>query len=71
MDDSKTFQEGVVQKRVMELLENELSVTNLPQGQSISMIKRVAKKVLRNQRETFRTNLQIYSLNVEVLKKPS
>ena len=69
MDDSTTFQEGWIQYRIMERLENELSLTYLPRGQSTLMMKWVAQQILGNWLEIFSTYMEIYSLNVEVIKE--
>ena len=58
--DSSTFQELQIQIKIMEILENEISLTYLPRGQSILMMNCEAKQVLGNWLEMFST----YSGNI-------
>ena len=67
MDDSIISSERQIESLSMERLENELSLTYLPCGQSTLMRKFVAEQILGNRLETFSTYLEIYSLDVEVI----
>ena len=67
MDDSIISSERQIESLSMERLENELSLTYLPCGQSTLMRKYVAEQILGNCMETFSTYLEIYSLDVEVI----
>ena len=67
MDDSIISSERQIESLSMERLENELSLTYLPCGQSTLMRKYVAEQILGNCLETFSTYLEIYSLDVEVI----
>ena len=67
MDDSIISSERQIESLSMEPLENELSLTYLPRGQSTLMRKFVAEQILGNCMETFSTHLEIYSLDVEVI----
>ena len=67
MDDSIISPERRIESLSMERLENELSLTYLPRGQSTLMRKYVAEQILGNCMETFSTHLEIYSLDVEVI----
>ena len=67
MDDSIIAPERQIESFSMEQLENELSLTYLPRGQSTLMRKNVAEQILGNCLETFSTYLEIYSLDVEVI----
>ena len=67
MDDSIIATERQIESLSMEQLENELSLTYLPRGQSTLMRKYVAEQILGNYLETFSTYLEIYSLDVEVI----
>ena len=67
MDDSIISSERQIECLSMERLENELSLTYLPRGQSTLMRKYVAEQILGNCLETFSTYLEIYSLDVEVI----
>ena len=67
MDDSIISSERQIESLSMERLENELSLTYLPRGQSTLMRKYVAEQILGNCLETFSTYLEIYSLDVEVI----
>ena len=67
MDDSTTFQEEQIQNRIMERSENEFSLTYLPRSQSSLMRKCVAEQILGNWLVTFSTDLEIYTLDVEVI----
>ena len=67
MDDSIISPERQIESLSMERLENELSLTYLPCGQSTLMRKYVAEQILGNCMETFSTYLEIYSLDVEVI----
>ena len=58
--DSSTFQELQIQIKNMEILENEISLTYLPRGQSILMMNCEAKQTLGNWLEMFST----YSGNI-------
>ena len=58
--DSSTFQELQIQIKIMEILENEISLTYLPCGQSILMMNCEAKQILGNWLEMFST----YSGNI-------
>ena len=58
--DSSTFQERQIQIKIMEILENEISLTYLPRGQSILMMNCEAKQILGNWLEMFST----YSGNI-------
>ena len=66
MDDSTTFQGGWIQYRIRERLENELALTYLPRGQSMLMMKCVAKQILGNWLDLFLTYLEIF-LDIEVI----
>ena len=67
MDDSIISSERRIESLSMERLENELSLTYLPCGQSTLMRKYVAEQILGNCMETFSTHLEIFSLDVEVI----
>ena len=67
MDDSIISPERQIKSLSMEQLENELSLTYLPCGQSTLMRKYVAEQILANCMETFSTHLEIFSLDVEVI----
>ena len=67
MDDSIISSERQIESLSMERLENELSLTYLPRGQSTLMRKHVAEQILGNCMETFSTHLEIFSLDVEVI----
>ena len=67
MDDSIISHERQIESLSMERLENELSLTYFPRGQSILMRKNAAEQTLGNCLETFSTYLEIYSLDVEVI----
>ena len=67
MDDSIISSERQTEILSMERLENELSLTYLPCGQSTLMRKFVAEQILGNCLETFSTYLEIFSLDVEVI----
>ena len=67
MDDSIISSERQSESLSMERLENELSLTYLPRGQSSLMRKCVAEQTLGNCLETFSTYLEIYSLDDEVI----
>ena len=67
MDDSIISPERQIESLSMEQLENELSLTYFPRGQSILMRKYVAEQILGNCLETFSTYLEIYSLELEVI----
>ena len=67
MDDSIISSERQIEGLSMERLENELSLTYLPCGQSSLIRKYVAEQILGNCLETFSTYLEIYSLDVEVI----
>ena len=67
MDDSIISHERQIESLSMERLENELSLTYLPRGQSTLMRNNVAEQILGKCRETFSTYLEIYSLDVEVI----
>ena len=67
MDDSIISPERQIESLSMERLENELSLTYLPRGQSTLMRKYVAEQILGNCMETFSTHLEICSLDVEVI----
>ena len=67
MDDSIISSERHIECLSMERLENELSLTYLPCGQSTLMRKYVAEQILGNCMETFSTHLEIFSLDVEVI----
>ena len=67
MDDSIISPERQIESLSMERLENELSLTYLPRGQSTLMRKYVAEQILGNCIETFSTRLEIFSLDVEVV----
>ena len=67
MDDSIISSERQIESLSMERLENELSLTYLPCGQSTLMRKYVAEQILGNCMETFSTHLEIFSLDVEVI----
>ena len=67
MDGSIIAPERQIESLSMEQLENELSLTYLPRGQSTLMRKYVAEQILGNCLETFLTYLEIYSLDVEVI----
>ena len=67
MDDSIISSERQIESLSMERLENELSLTYLPRGQSTLMRKYVAEQILGNCMETFSTHLEICSLDVEVI----
>ena len=67
MDDSIISSERQIEGLSMERLENEPSLTYLPCGQSSLMRKCVAEQTLGNCLETFSTNLEIYSLDDEVI----
>ena len=67
MDDSIISHERQIESLSMERLENELSLTYFPRGQSTSMRNNVAEQILGNCVETFSTYLEIYSLDVEVI----
>ena len=58
--DSSTFQELQIQIKIMEILENEISLTYLPRGQSILMMNCEAKQILGIWLEMFST----YSGNI-------
>ena len=62
----RPFKEDQIQNRIMERLENELSLIYLPRGQSMLMMKCVAKQSLGNWLEIFSTHLEIYFLDIEV-----
>ena len=51
----------------MERLENELSLTYLPRGQSTLMKNRLAEQSLGNWLEIFSTYLEIHSLDLEAI----
>ena len=53
--DSSTFQELQIQIKIMEILENEISLTYLPRGQSMLMMNCEAKQILGNWLEMFST----------------
>ena len=67
MDDSIISSKRQIESLSMEQLENELSLTYLPRGQSTLLRKYVAEQILGNCMETFSTHLEIYSLDVEVI----
>ena len=67
MDDSIISSERQIESLSMERLENELSLTYLPCGQSTLMRKYVAEQILGNCMETFSTHLEIFSLELEVI----
>ena len=67
MDDSIISSERQIEILSMERLENELSLTYRPCGQSTLMRKFVAEQILGNCLETFSNYLEIYSLDVEVI----
>ena len=67
MDDSIISPERQIESLSMERLENELSLTYLPCGQSTLMRKYVAEQILGNCMETFSTHLEIFSLDVGVI----
>ena len=67
MDDSIISSERQIESLSMERLENKLSLTYLPRGQSTLMRKYVAEQILGNCMETFSTHLEIFSLDVEVI----
>ena len=67
MDDSIISSERQIESLSMERLENELSLTYLPRGQSTLMRKYVAEQILGSCLQTFSTYLEIYSLDVEVI----
>ena len=67
MDDSIISSERQIESLSIERLENELSLTYLPRGQSTSMKKYVPEQILGNCLETFSTHLEILSLDVEVI----
>ena len=67
MDDSIISSDRQIESLSMERLENILSLTYLPRGQSTSMRKYLAEQILGNYLETFSTYLEIYSLDVEVI----
>ena len=67
MDDSIISSERQIESLSMERLENELSLTYFPCGESTLMRKYVAEQILGNYLETFSTYLEIYSLDVEVI----
>ena len=67
MDDSIISSERQIEILSMERLENELSLTYRPCGQSTLMRKFVAEQILGNCLETFSAYLEIYSLDVEVI----
>ena len=67
MEDSIISPERQFESLSMERLENELSLTYLPRGQSTLMRKYVAEQILGNCMETFSTHLEIFSLDVEVI----
>ena len=69
IDDSIISPERQIESLSMEQLENELSLTYLPRGQSTLMRNYVAEQILGNCLETFSTYLEIYSLDVEVIMK--
>ena len=66
MDDSIISSERQIESLSMERLENELSLTYLPCGQSTLMRKYVAEQILGNCMETFSTHLEFFFLDVEV-----
>ena len=67
VDDSIISSEHQIESLSMERLENELSLTYLPRGQSTLMRKYVTEQILGNCLETFSTYLEIFSLDVEVI----
>ena len=67
MDDSIISSERQIEILSMERLENELSLTYHPRGQSTLMRNNAAEQILGNCLETFSTYLEIYSLDVEVI----
>ena len=67
IDDLTTFQEKQTQNRIMERLENELSLTYLHRGQSMLKMKCVAELILGNWLEILSTYMEIYNLDVEVI----
>ena len=67
MDESIISHERQIESLSMERLENELSWTYLPRGQSTLMRNNAAEQILGNCLETFSTYLEIYSLDVEVI----
>ena len=67
MDDSIISHERQIESLNMERLENELSLTYFPRGQSTLMRNNVAEQTLGNCLETFSTYLEIYSLDVGVI----
>ena len=67
MDDSIISSERQIESLSMERLENELSLTYLPCGQSTLMRKYVAEQILGICMETFSTHLEIFPLDVEVI----
>ena len=67
MDDSIIAPERQIESLSMEQLENELSLTYLPRGQSTLMRKNVAEQILANWLKTFLTYLEIYSFDNEVI----
>ena len=67
MDESTIFREEQIQNRIMERLENELSLTYLPLSQSTLSRTCVAEQILRSLLEIFSTYLEICSLDVEVI----
>ena len=67
MDDSIISHERQIESLSMERLENELSLTYLPRGQSILMRKCVAEQILGNWLEIISTYMEIYSLDVEII----
>ena len=60
-------QEDWIQYRIMERLENELSLTYLSRGQSMLMMKCVAEQILGNWLEILSTYIETYLLNFEVM----
>ena len=67
MDDSIISSKRQIESLSMERLENELSLTYLPRGQSTLMRKYVAEQILGNCLKTFSTYMEIYSLDVEII----
>ena len=69
IDDSTTSFERQIECLKMDRLENEISLTYLLHIQSTLMRKCVREKILANWLEIFLTYLEIYSLDVELIKE--
>ena len=67
IDDSTTFEEGLIQTTIMEKSDNKLALTYLSRCQSMLKLKCVAEHLFRNCLETFSTYLEVNVLNVEVI----